>query len=83
MKKTSAIILTVLSLLLILDSFNFGHALMMFYLAGVIPGTSIILDGSQMLELFAIIAGFIVARVMNYIVRSFVPVFTSISRLQA
>jgi len=83
MKKTSAIILTVLSLLLILDSFNFGHALMMFYLAGVIPGTSIILDGSQMLELFAIIAGFIVARVMNYIVRSFVPAFTSISRLQA
>jgi len=83
MKKTSAIILTTLSLLLILDSFNFGHALMMFYLAGVVPGTSIILNGTQMLELFAIIAGFIVARLMNSIVRSFIPTITSVSRLQA
>jgi len=83
MKKTSAIILTIFSLLLILDSFNFGHALMMFYLAGVVPGTNIILDGAQMLELFAVIAGFIVARIMNSIVRSFVPTFTSASRLQA
>jgi hypothetical protein len=83
MKKTSAIILTIFSLLLILDSFNFGHALMMFYLAGVVPGTNIILDGAQMLELFAVIAGFIVARIMNSIVRSFVPTLTSASRLQA
>jgi len=56
---------------------------MMFYLAGVVPGTSIILNGTQMLELFAIIAGFIVARLMNSIVRSFIPTITSVSRLQA
>jgi len=83
MKKTIAIIITIFSLLLILDSFNFGHALMMFYLAGVIPGTNVILDGAQMLELFAIIAGFIVARVVNYIVLSFIPNIVSVSRVQA
>jgi len=83
MKKTIAIIITIFSLLLILDSFNFGHALMMFYLAGVIPGTNVILDGAQMLELFAIIAGFIVARIVNYIVLSFIPNIVSVSRVQA
>jgi len=83
MKQTIAIIITIFSLLLILDSFNFGHALMMFYLAGVIPGTNVILDGAQMLELFAIIAGFIVARIVNYIVLSFIPNIVSVSRVQA
>jgi len=83
MKKTIAIIITIFSLLLILDSFNFGHALMMFYLAGVIPGTNVILDGAQMLELFAVIAGFIVARVINYIVLSLIPNIVSASRVQA
>ena len=82
MKQTIAIIITIFSLLLILDSFNFGHALMMFYLAGVIPGTNVILDGAQMLELFAIIAGFIVARIVNYIVLSFIPNIVSVSRVQ-
>jgi len=71
MKKTAAIIFTALSLLMILDSFNFGHALMMFYLAGIIPGTNIALSAAQMLEFFAIVAGFVVARIMTYVVRSF------------
>jgi len=83
MKKTIAIIITIFSLLLILDSFNFGHALMMFYLAGVIPGTNVTLDGAQMLELFAVIAGFIIARVVNSIVLSLVPNVASVSRVQA
>jgi len=83
MKKTATIILTALSLLMILDSFNFGHALMMFYLAGVIPGTNFALDAAQMLEFFAIIAGFVVARVMMYIVRSFIPRTANTSPIQA
>ena len=70
MKKLITIIMVILSLLLILDSFNFGHALMMFYLAGVIPGTNIALGAAQMLKFFAVVAGFTVARVMAYTVRS-------------
>lgn len=83
MKKTITITLTIFSLLLILDSFNFGHALMMFYLAGVIPGTNVAIGGAQMLEFFAIIAGFTVGRVMSYIVRSFKPSVSVISRARA
>lgn len=83
MKKTIATILTIFSLLLILDSINFSHALMMFYLAGVIPGTNFAIDAAHMLEFFAIIAGFTVARVTSYIVRSFTPNSTSISSARA
>ena len=82
MKKTIAIILTTFSLLLILDSFNFGHALMMFYLAGVVPGTNIAIDADRMLEFFAVIAGFIVARLTVYIIRSLMPSVAAISRAQ-
>jgi hypothetical protein len=83
MKKTIAITLTIFSLLLILDSFNFGHVLMMFYLAGIIPGTNIAIGATQMLEFFALITGFTVARVMTYLLRSFMPNLTAISRAQA
>jgi hypothetical protein len=83
MKKTVATILTILSLLLILDSFNFGHALMMFYLAGIIPGTNIAIDAVQMLQFFALISGFTLARVLTYAVRSFKPYLALISRAQA
>lgn len=41
---------------------NFGHAAMMFLLAGVVPGTSIVLSGEQMLQLFSGLAGFMCAR---------------------
>ena len=70
MKKTITILLILCSTLLILDSFNFGHAMMMFLLAGVVPGTNIIIDADSMLELVAIVSGFIVARVVTAIVRS-------------
>jgi hypothetical protein len=80
MKKTIAITLTIFSLLLVLDSFNFGHALMMFYLAGVVPGTNIAIDANRMLGFFAVIAGFTVGRIMSYIVRSSKPTISSISR---
>jgi hypothetical protein len=73
MKKTFAIMFTVLSLALITDSFDFGHALMMFYLAGIVPGTNISIDASSMLEFFALIAGFIVARLMMAFFRTVSP----------
>ncbi len=67
MKKSLAIFFTILSALLILDSVNFSHAIMMFLLAGVIPGTNITLDGAQMLEFIALVAGFVVARTVTYL----------------
>jgi len=83
MKKIITITLITASLLIILDSLNFGHAVMMFLLAGVIPGTSIAIDGAQMLELFALIAGFTVARVTAYLFRSIKPRTATISAARA
>jgi len=83
MKKSITIIFTILSLLLILDSINFSHVLMMFLLAGVIPGTNITISGTQMLEIFAIIAGFIVARVTTHLIRSLTLRLPTISHVRA
>ena len=83
MKKTIALLLTIASLLIILDSFNIGHALMMFYLAGIIPGTNIAIEAARMLEIFAVVAGFTVARIMTYVIRSFKPSLPAISHVQA
>jgi len=65
MKKALIITSLILSGILILDSMNFGHAVMMFLLAGQIPGTSIFISAKVMLEMFALASGFVVARVMN------------------
>lgn len=80
MKKTITIICLALSLLLILDSLNFSQMVMMFLLAGVIPGTNIAIDGAGMLEFFALVSGFTVARVMMYVVRSIKPRLAATSR---
>ena len=63
MKKTLTIIFTTLSALLILDSMDASHAVAMFLLAGVIPGTNFVLNAERMLELFAALLGFVVARI--------------------
>lgn len=42
---------------------NAGHAFMMFLLAGVIPGTSTALSAEVMMEGFALLIGFVMARV--------------------
>lgn len=65
MKKTIVIICTVLSALMILDSLHAGEALMMFLLAGVIPGTSLTVSAQHMMEAFALLLGFVVARLTN------------------
>ena len=65
------IILTCLSLsaLIFLDSVNAGHALVMFYLAGVIPGTNFSMSASRMLETFSLLIGFTVSRIVINIAR--------------
>ena len=83
MKKTIAIIFTILSFIFILDSLNFGHALMMFLLAGVIPGTNVAIDGARMLEFFALIAGFTVARLTTHVIRSIKPRTTAATHAHA
>lgn len=63
MKKKLTIIFTILSGILILDSMNVGHAIAFFFLAGIIPGTNIVLNADRMLEVFTLLLGFVLARV--------------------
>lgn len=62
MKKVFTISFTVAAALLILDSVNAGQAMVMFFLAGQIPGTSTVVSASTMLEAYLLLAGFIGAR---------------------
>ena len=65
MKKNISIILTLASLFIILDAFNVGHAIVAFMLTGTIPGTNITISATVMLMLYAVIAGFIFARILG------------------
>ena len=65
MKKVITIICIALSAILILDSMNIWHALVMFYVAGEIPGTRQSLSAGTMMQLFALLIGFVIARVSN------------------
>lgn len=49
---------------------NTWHAVAMFYLAGEIPGTRHSLSASTMMELFALLIGFVIARIGNRAVLS-------------
>lgn len=64
MKKILTIFFVSLSAMIILDSLNAGHALMMFLLAGVIPGTNVAISAGNMLEIFTLLIGFTLARVV-------------------
>lgn len=68
MKKAVITLSIVLSGLMILDSMNAPHAVMMFLLAGVIPGTTIVLSPGDMLSVFALLIGFVLARITNTLV---------------
>lgn len=65
MRKTITATCLILSGLIILDSLNAGHALMMFLLAGVIPGTSMVLNAQLTMQLFAVLFGFVLARLVS------------------
>jgi hypothetical protein len=72
MKRTITTICLILSAILILDSLNVWHALIMFYLAGEIPGTRQSVSASTMMELFALLIGFVIARITSPATRSLV-----------
>ena len=63
MKKALTASFTILSLILILDSINAGHAIAMFILAGIIPGTNIAVSADRMLEVCVLLIGFILSRI--------------------
>lgn len=63
MKKNVSIALTIASLIIILDAFNAGAALVAFILTGIIPGTNIAVSATGMLIVYGLIAGFIFARI--------------------
>lgn len=69
MKKALTILFLSLSAIIILDSLNAVHALMMFLLAGVIPGTNIAVSGDRMLEIFTLLIGFTLSRVTINLIR--------------
>ncbi len=69
MKKALTILFISLSFILILDSVNAGHALVMFFLAGVIPGTNIAISATNMLEVFTLLIGFTLSRVTISLIR--------------
>ena len=70
MKKAITIICIILSAILILDSMNAWHAIAMFYLAGEIPGTHRSINAGTMMSIFALLIGFVVARIGNKAVLS-------------
>jgi len=57
--------------MLILDTLNAGHALVMLLLAGVVPGTSIVIDASLMFEYILLLTGFTLSRITLGLVRSY------------
>jgi len=70
MKKSITTICLILSAVIILDSFNAWHALAMFYLAGEIPGTHTSISAGTMMSVFALLIGFVLARLGNKAVLS-------------
>lgn len=78
MKKIITITSLILSALLILDSMNVGSALVMFIIAGQIPGTSVSIDAGSMLLFFMLISGIIAGRLTSKLIAT----MSQTSRLQ-
>lgn len=62
MKKALTIFFTVASVFMMLDSIDAGQAIVVFFLAGQVPGTSIVISASTMFEMYLLVLGFIGAR---------------------
>ncbi|MFZ2125210.1 MAG: hypothetical protein WA087_00305 [Candidatus Saccharimonadales bacterium] len=60
MKKTVIITVALLGTVLILNSNQFGYSLVLFLLAGIIPGTNISFTPTQMMVLMAILGGMVI-----------------------
>jgi len=80
MKKLIIITCITLSALLIFDTMDAGHAIVMFYLAGQIPYTNTSLSASTMLQFFALLTGFVLARLGNRAVISLADRFSVVFR---
>lgn len=68
MRKTIITLSLIGSALIILNAFEAGHALMMFLMAGIIPGTNIVINADTMVFVFASAFGFVCARLTVYAV---------------
>ena len=75
MKKFFTVFFLVTSLLIILDSLHFGYGLMMFFFAGIIPGTNLQLTPEQMLVLYVFAISIVVIRLKPQIMRKLYRVF--------
>ena len=62
MKQVITITALIGSLIIILSTFHIGNAIAYFLLAGVVPGTDIVISPSEMFVLIAGVAGFSIAR---------------------
>ena len=69
MRKTIITLCLIFSGIIILDSLNAGHALAMFLLAGIIPGTNAAISATTMLEIFTLLIGFTLSRVTLNLIR--------------
>ena|GEM_PF-1059274 len=65
MKKIITITSLIFSSLLILDSMNIGSALVLFVIAGQVPGTNVSIDAGAMLFFFMLITGVITGRLTS------------------
>lgn len=68
MKNALSTLFIALSLVIFFDVVNAGQALMLFLLAGVIPGTNIVISATQMLEMVMLLLGLVVGRLNWHIV---------------
>lgn len=73
MKKVIITLSLIGSGLIILDSFHVYDILAAFIIAGVVPGTDIVIAPQQMLDLFAAAFGFMVSRLAISWIRSRLP----------
>lgn len=65
MKKTITITSLILSAMLILDSMNAGSALVLFIIAGQIPGTQLSIDAGSMLFVLMLLSGIVAGRLTS------------------
>ena len=75
MKKKLTILFVSLSAVLILDTFNAGQALVMLLLAGVIPGTNVVIAADSMLKCILLVSGFVCSRITVYAAHAYATVY--------
>ena len=80
MKKNFTIFFLISSLLIILDCFHFGYGLIMFFFAGIIPGTNLQLSPEQMLILYVFTIGMAFIRLKPELLVKYNPLIAKQNR---